>query len=186
MPKTKHVLVLGSMPLIRHLRRSSIGWHGEYEITGVTSCEAAIDILRARTVDLAVLQYEVGGTWVLPYVRQIRNGETWRNRNVPIVVVTDPQGDDVLESYLVDHATSAGATACIPNPLSVGHATSQEVTADRDGTGRISPEMPRAASPGTTQRVHARRSRERPAFEAAADSLRAGPGRTSGISALVR
>ncbi len=65
------------------------------------------------------MEYIIDGESALDHVRQIRDGHAGRNRNVPIIILTDPDDEDWHDAWVVKRATRAGATACVPQPISI-------------------------------------------------------------------
>lgn len=115
--RKKHILVVEDGILSRKLTRTILESSGFEKITEVDDHKDALSVLRSYKVDLLVLEHEINGVYSQDYVRQIRDGQAGKKKNIPIILLTHPNGDCWLEEYLTMEAKSIGATACVARPL---------------------------------------------------------------------
>lgn len=119
MLKTQHIVVTEEARPFRRLTKIALESADIHNITEVDSYQETLCVLQNCKVDLLIFDASIDDVSAFPYIRRIRCGETRQNRNVPIILLYDREKDDVSESYLIDQATEAGATACVSKPLSI-------------------------------------------------------------------
>lgn len=120
MVKPKHIVVLEDKPVLRRLTEVALESAGNYKITQTESYEDAVTALRIYNADLLVIQHGLDGCRAPEMIRQIRGGEIGGNRNIPIIVLTDPARIvDHLGSSDADLLGSVQGTAVVSEPLSI-------------------------------------------------------------------
>ncbi|MBF0355487.1 MAG: response regulator [Alphaproteobacteria bacterium] len=115
----KHIVVTDHSNLFRRLLRLMLESAGLHRITETEHYHETLKILRTHKVDLLLLEYELNGFCGLDFIRQIRSGQSGVNKEVPIIVLTDPLGEEWLDQKIAGQVIAAGANACLTKPISI-------------------------------------------------------------------
>ena len=146
MLNSKHVVVTQGSPLFRRLTKLILASACIHATTETEDYDDALCVLRARPVDLLILEHKVNGACALDCVRRIRDDDSGPNQKVPIIILTEPDNDAAQRPFSIDQAMGAGTTACVSKPLSIRKLIPAVVDALEPGSLERYRDMPWASA----------------------------------------
>jgi len=108
-----HLLIVDDSKQMRHVLRCLLRAGGIFKVSEAETAEAALDIMRARPVDLVLLDWKMAPIDGLSFARAVRWNAASPNPYVPILMLTAH-----TEASRVAAARDAGVTGFVKKPIS--------------------------------------------------------------------
>jgi DNA-binding response OmpR family regulator len=119
MSDMKRIVVAEENESLRHLIGMILNYPGHHIISEAESYREALNALQVCPAGLLIMECEINGTSGLDLIRRIRGGAAGCSQRIPIIVLTEPQKDEWMDTYLDSQVMGAGATARVMKPLTM-------------------------------------------------------------------